>query len=43
LEVLPYPLSFIFFEGAGVRLFLDHADVRQGVKDRPALHFQLAC
>jgi hypothetical protein len=43
LEVLAHPLGFVFFERAGVRLLLGHADSRQGVKDRPALYFQLAC
>jgi hypothetical protein len=43
LKVLAHPLCFIFFERAGVRLLLDHADVRQGIQDRPALHFQFAC
>jgi hypothetical protein len=43
LKVLAHPLSFVFFERAGVRLFLGHADGRQGVKDRPALYFQFAC
>jgi hypothetical protein len=43
LEVLAHPFCFIFFERAGMRLLLGHADVRQGIKDRPALHFQLAC
>jgi hypothetical protein len=43
LKVLAYPFCFIFFERAGVGLLLGHADVGQGVKDRPALHFQLAC
>jgi hypothetical protein len=43
LKVLAYPLGFIFFERAGVGFFLGHANVRQGVKDRPALYFQFAC
>jgi hypothetical protein len=43
LKVLTYPLSFIAFQGAGVCLFLSHTDGRQGVKDRPALYFELAC
>jgi hypothetical protein len=43
LKVLAHPLCFVFFERAGVRLFLGHADGRQGVKDRPALYFQFAC
>jgi hypothetical protein len=43
LKVLAHPLRFIFFERAGVRLLLGHADVRQGIQDRPALHFQFAC
>jgi hypothetical protein len=43
LKVLAHPLSFIFFERAGVCFLLGHADVRQGIQDRPALHFQFAC
>jgi hypothetical protein len=43
LEVLAYTLGFVFFERAGMRLFLGHADGRQGVKDCPALYFHLAC
>jgi hypothetical protein len=43
LEMLAYPLGFVFFERAGVRFLLGHADSRQSVKDRPALYFQLAC
>jgi hypothetical protein len=43
LKVLAHALSFIFFQRAGVRFLLGHADVRQGVQDRPALHFQFAC
>jgi hypothetical protein len=43
LEVLAHPLGFVFFERTGVRLLLGHADSGQGVKDRPALYFQLAC
>jgi hypothetical protein len=43
LEVLAHTLGFVFFERAGVRLLLGHADSRQRVKDRPALYFQLAC
>jgi hypothetical protein len=43
LKVLAHPLSFIFFERAGVCFFLGHADMRQGIQDRPALHFQFAC
>ena len=43
LEVLAHTLGFIFFERTGVRLLLGHADSRQGVKDGPALNFQLAC
>jgi len=43
LEVLAHPLGFVFFERAGVCLLLGHADSGQGVKDRPALYFQLAC
>jgi hypothetical protein len=41
--MLAYPLGFVFFERAGVRFLLGHADSRQSVKDRPALYFQLAC
>jgi hypothetical protein len=43
LKVLAHALSFIFFQRAGVCFLLGHADVRQGVQDRPALHFQFAC
>jgi hypothetical protein len=43
VKVLADPLRFIRFQGAGVRFLLRHADVRQGVKDLPALDFQLAC
>jgi hypothetical protein len=43
LKVLAHPLSFIFFERTGVCFLLGHADVRQGIQDRPALHFQFAC
>ena len=43
LKVQAHPFCFIFFERAGMRLLLGHADVRQGVKNRSALHFQLAC
>ncbi len=43
LKVLAHPLGFVFFERAGVRLLLGHADGRQGVKDRPALNFKLTC
>ncbi len=42
LKVLTYPLCFIAFQGAGVCLFLSHTNGRQGVKDRPALYFELA-
>jgi hypothetical protein len=43
LEVLAHTLGFIFFERTGVRLLLGHADSCQGIQDRPALYFQLAC
>jgi hypothetical protein len=43
LKVLAHALSFIFFQRAGVGFLLGHADVGQGVQDRPALHFQFAC
>jgi hypothetical protein len=43
LKVLAHPLCFIFFKRAGVCLLFDHTDVRQGVKDRPALYFEFAC
>jgi hypothetical protein len=42
LKMLTYPLCFIAFQGAGVCLFLSHTNGRQGVKDRPALYFELA-
>jgi hypothetical protein len=43
VKVLTHPLSFVLFQRAGVCFLFGHADVRQGIKDRPALHFQLAC
>jgi hypothetical protein len=43
LKVLAHALSFIFFQRAGVCFLLGHADVRQGIQDCPALHFQFAC
>jgi hypothetical protein len=43
LKVLTYPFCFIAFQRAGVCLFLSHTDGRQGIKDRPALYFELAC
>jgi hypothetical protein len=43
LKVLAHPLRLIFFQRAGVCFLLGHADVRQGIQDRPALHFQFAC
>ena len=43
LKVLAHPFCFIFFQRTGVGLLLGHADVCQGIEDRPALHFQLAC
>jgi hypothetical protein len=43
LKVLPYPFCFIAFQRAGVCLLFSHTDGRQGVKDRPALYFELAC
>jgi hypothetical protein len=42
LKMLTYPLCFIAFQGAGVCLFLSHTNGRQGIKDRPALYFELA-
>ncbi len=43
LEVLTYPFCFIAFQRAGVCLLLSHTDGRQGIKNRPALYFELAC
>jgi hypothetical protein len=43
LKVLAHTFCFIAFQRARVGLFLGHTDVRQGVKDRPAFDFQLAC
>jgi hypothetical protein len=43
VKVLAYTLRFIRFQRARVRLLFRHTDMRQGVKDRPALYFQLAC
>ena len=43
MKVLAYTLCFIRFQRARVCLLFGHTDGRQGVKDRPALYFQLAC
>jgi hypothetical protein len=43
LEISAHTLGFVFFERAGMRLLLGHADVRQGIQDCPALYFQFAC
>jgi hypothetical protein len=43
VKVLAYPFCFIAFQRTGVCFLFGHTNVRQGVKDRPALHFQLAC
>jgi hypothetical protein len=43
VKVLAHPLGFVFFQRAGMGFLFRHADVCQGVKDRPAFHFQLAC
>jgi len=43
LKVLAHTFCFIAFQRARVGLFFGHTDVRQGVKDRPAFDFQLAC
>jgi hypothetical protein len=43
VKVLADPLCFVAFQRARVCLLFSHTDVRQGVKDRPALYFQLAC
>jgi hypothetical protein len=42
VKVLANPFCFIRFQRARVCLFFSHTDVRQGVKDCPALYFQLA-
>jgi hypothetical protein len=39
MKVLTHPLCFVCFQRAGVCLLFGHANVRQGIKDRPALHF----
>jgi hypothetical protein len=43
VKVLTYALRFIRFQRTRVRLLLRDTDMRQGVKDRPAFYFQLAC
>ena len=43
LKVLTYPFCFIAFQRAGVCLLFSHTYGCQGVKDRPALYFELAC
>jgi hypothetical protein len=43
LKVLAHALGFVFLERAGVRFLFGHTNGRQGVKDRPAFHFQFAC
>jgi hypothetical protein len=43
VKVLTHPLGFVFFQRRRVGFLFGHADVRQGVKDRPAFDFQLAC
>ncbi len=43
LKVLTYPLCFIAFQRAGVCLLFSHTYSCQGVKNRPALYFELAC
>jgi hypothetical protein len=43
VKVLTYPFCFIRFQRAGVRFLFGHTDVCQGIKDLPALHFELAC
>jgi hypothetical protein len=43
LKMLTDPFCFIAFQRAGVCLFFRHTHSRQGVKDRPALYFELAC
>jgi hypothetical protein len=43
LKVLTYAFCFIAFQRAGVCLLFSHTYGCQGVKDRPALYFELAC
>ncbi len=43
LKVLTYPFCFIAFQRAGVCLLFSHTYGCQGVKDCPALYFELAC
>jgi hypothetical protein len=42
VDVLAHTFRFVALQRTGVRLLLGHANVRQGVKNRPALYFQLA-
>jgi hypothetical protein len=42
VDVLAHTFSFVALQRTGVRLLFGHADVRQGIKNRPALYFQLA-
>ncbi len=43
VEILADALRLIFFQRAGVRLPLGHADFRQRVENLPALYFEFAC
>jgi hypothetical protein len=43
LKVLAYTFCFIAFQRAGVCLLFSHTYGCQGIKDRPALYFELAC
>ena len=43
LDILPHEYRFVFFNGAGVRLLLGHADFRQRIENGLALYFQLSC
>jgi hypothetical protein len=43
LEVAAHLLGFIFFDGAGVRLFLGDADRFQSIQDGVALLFEFSC
>jgi len=42
-EVLLHSLSFVFFDRAGVRLFLGDADLGQNIKDLSTLDFEFSC
>ena len=43
VDILPHQHRFMVFNRAGVCLLLGHANLRQRIEDRLALHFQLSC